>query len=182
MSQLGTVTRGAEAVRSRRRLSPAVRKTVLVLHIISSVGWLGLTIGNLVLAVTGLTTDSPVTQHAVYLVMGILGDLLLIPISLTAFVTGIVLSLGTPWGMFRYRWVIVKLVLTSIAVVMTPLSLLPAIHETIATVSNVPIDQLADVGEVATGPVFAACVSLSFYTTSVLLSVVKPWGRRGPGV
>jgi len=35
-----------------------------LLHIVVSVGWLGLNVGNLTLAITGLTADDPVTQHA----------------------------------------------------------------------------------------------------------------------
>jgi uncharacterized membrane protein len=156
-----------------------LRKLVVVLHIISSVSWLGLTIGNLVLTITGATTDNPTTQHAAYRVMGILGDALFIPISVTAFVTGTLLGLFTSWGLFQHRWVAVKFWLTLIAVVLTPLSLLPGIHDAVAAVSRTPPDQLADVDP--NGAISAGCVSLTMYTTSVLLSIFKPWGRTTLG-
>ena len=160
-------------------MSVKLRKIVVVLHVISSVSWLGLTIGNLVLTITGVTSDNPTTQHAVYQVMGILGDTLFIPVSVTAFVTGTLLGLFTSWGLFQHRWVAVKFWLTLIAVVLTPLSLLPGIHDAAATVSHTPPDQLADVD--ASGGIAAACVSLTMYTTSVVLSIFKPWGRTTLG-
>jgi hypothetical protein len=156
-------------------MSVRLRKIVVVLHVISSVSWLGLTIGNLVLTITGLTSDNPTTQHAVYQVMGILGDTLFIPMSVTAFGTGTLLGLFTSWGLFQHRWVAVKFWLTLIAVVLTPLSLLPGIHAAAATVSHTPPDQVADVD--ASGAISAACVSLTMYTISVVLSIFKPWGR-----
>jgi hypothetical protein len=165
--------------RSLPRLPARVRKTVLVVHVIASVGWLGLTIGNLALTITGMTTDSPDEQHAVYQVMGVLGDLLLIPISLTALVTGVLLGLGSSWGLFRHRWVAVKFWLTLIPVVLTPLALLPGIHDAVAVVSNTPPDQLADVD--ASGGLWAGCVSTTMYVTSVVLSIFKPWSRTRIG-
>ncbi|WP_218825586.1 DUF2269 family protein [Streptosporangium subroseum] len=163
------------------RMPIRLRRSLVVLHVISSVGWLGLTIGNLVLAVTGLTTGSPDDQHAAYRVMGMLGDLLLIPISLTAFVTGVLLGLGTSWGLLRHRWVAVKLVLTLIAVVLTPLALLPGIHDAVTAVSDAAPGRLADTSGFGSDLVYAGCVSLSMYVTNVVLSVFKPWGRTGSG-
>jgi hypothetical protein len=171
----------ARGERRPPRLPLRARRLVLVLHVISSVGWLGLNLGVLVLAVTGATTDDPQTQHAVYRVMGVLGDVLLLPISLTAFVTGLVLALGTVWGLFRHRWVVVKFWLTLIAVILTPLSLLPGIHETVAIVSSTPPDRLADMGGAAVDGISAGCVSTCMYVTCVVLSVFKPWGRTKGG-
>jgi hypothetical protein len=73
----------------------------------------------------------------------------------------------------------VKFVLTLVAVTLTPLSLLPGIHEAIAVVENTPVDRLAEVD--ASGLLFAGCVSTSMYLTCVVLSVFKPWGRTGFG-
>lgn len=169
-----TETRGATA---GWRLSPRARKWVLLVHIVSAVGWLGLNIGNLTLALTGLFTDRPSTQHSAFQATYLLGGTLLIPISLTAFASGLVLSLCTRWGLFKYRWVIVKFGLTLIAVVLIPLSLLPGLRELSALMDATPPDQLADVGRDAANVVVAGCVSTSMYVTNAILSVLKPWGR-----
>ncbi len=167
-------TRTAER---RRRLTPTARKWLLVTHIVVSVGWLGLNVGNLTLAITGLSTDDPTTQHAVFQAMYVVGGTLLIPVSLLAFASGVSLALLTHWGLFRYRWVIVKFSLTLIAVVLLPLSLLPGLRELSELMSATPADELADLG--ASGPqiLAAGLVSTTMYVTNAVLSVLKPWGR-----
>ncbi|UJW29156.1 hypothetical protein L3Q67_28455 [Saccharothrix sp. AJ9571] len=159
------------------RLSPRARKTVVVAHVVSSVGWLGLTLGNLVLAVTGVNATDPARQHAAFLAMAMLGETLLVPISLAAFASGLVLSLGTKWGLFRHRWVVAKFALTLIAVVLTPLSSVPGLRELGAVVAAAPADQLIDTGEYAFGLLAAGCVSSGMYLACVILTAFKPGGR-----
>jgi hypothetical protein len=160
-----------------RRLTPSTRKWLLLLHIVVSVGWLGLNIGNLTLAITGLTTDDPTTQHAAFGAMYLIGGPLLIPVSLLAYVSGILLGFYSRWGVFRYRWVLVKFSLTTIAVLLIPLSLLPGLRDLAALMANTPADQLADVGMNGANMLVAGLVSTSMYVTNAVLSVIKPWGR-----
>jgi hypothetical protein len=160
-----------------RRLTPTTRKWLLILHVVVSVGWLGLNIGNLTLAITGLTTDDPTTQHTAFGAMYLIGGPLLIPVSLLALVSGILLGFYSKWGVLRYRWVLVKLTLTTIAVVLIPLSLLPGLRELSSLVANTPPDQLTDVGAVGLDILAAGLVSTSMYVTNAVLSVLKPWGR-----
>jgi hypothetical protein len=39
----------------------------------------------------------------------------MVPLSLASLLTGLIQSLGTPWGLFRHYWVLVKLFITVIA-------------------------------------------------------------------
>ncbi|MCG5214647.1 DUF2269 family protein [Streptosporangium sp. KLBMP 9127] len=189
MDASGTVPREraadeAQTGRAARRLPPMpprTRKLVTTLHVISSVGWLGLNLGVLTLALTGMSTGDPDLQHAAYSVLALLGGVLLIPLSLTAFVTGVLLSLFTSWGLLRYRWVIVKLVLTLIAVVLIPSSLLPGLNEAAEIVANTPPGRFAAVDRSGLGAVSAGCVSTTMYLTCTILSVYKPWGRTRLG-
>lgn len=160
-----------------RRLTPTPHKLLLLLHIVVSVGWLGLNVGNLTLAITGLTTDDPGTQHAAFGAMYLIGGPLLIPVSLLALVSGVLLGMNTKWGLVRYRWVLVKLTLTVIAVVLIPLSLLPGLRELSQLMADTPADQLADPGALALDMLAAGIVSTSMYLTNAVLSVLKPWGR-----
>lgn len=165
------------AERPVRRLTPTTRKWLLLLHVVVSVGWLGLNIGNLTLAITGLTTDDPTTQHAAFGAMYLIGGPLLIPVSLLAYLSGILLGFYSKWGVFRYRWVLVKFALTTIAVVLIPLSLLPGLRELSALVANTPVDELAATGENGANILVAGLVSTSMYVTNAVMSVIKPWGR-----
>jgi hypothetical protein len=160
-----------------RRLSPTAYKLLLLLHIVVSVGWLGANVGNLTLAITGVTTDDPGTQHATFSAMYVIGGTLLMPVSLLALVSGVLLGLYTKWGLVRYRWVLVKLTLTVIAVVLIPLSLLPGLRDLAALVADTPADRMADLGRLAPSVLVAGCVSTTMYVTNVVLSVLKPWGR-----
>lgn len=160
-----------------RRLAPATYKLLLLLHIVVSVGWLGLNIGNLTLAITGLTATDPGTQHTAFGAMYLIGGPLLIPVSLLALVSGVLLGVYTRWGLVRYRWVLVKLTLTVVAVVLIPLSLLPGLRELSALMANTPADRLADTGPLALDMLAAGLVSTAMYVTNAVLSVLKPWGR-----
>ncbi|WP_367137050.1 hypothetical protein [Saccharothrix sp. HUAS TT1] len=142
-------------------MRPGARKTWLLLHVISSVGWLGVTIGMLVLALAAF--DAP----QLYQAMSLLGDLVVLPLALAALVTGVVLSVGTRWGLVKHRWVLVKFALTVVAVVATTFSLRSGLHEAADGV----------VGTAGGDVLAAACVSLALYTFNTALSVFKPWGR-----
>lgn len=165
------------AEQKTRRLTPTMRKWLLILHIVVSVGWLGLNVGNLTLAVTGLTTDDPGTQHVAFGAMYLVGGTLLIPVSLLALVSGVLLGWYSKWGLIRYRWVLVKLTLTVVAVLLIPLSLLPGLRELSGMMADTPADRLADIGPVALDILAAGLVSTSMYLTNAILSVLKPWGR-----
>jgi hypothetical protein len=160
-----------------RKITPTTRKWLLLLHIVVSVGWLGLNVGNLTLGIIALTTDDPGTQHVAFQAMYLVGGTLLIPVSLLAFTSGLALSLLTQWGLFRYRWVIVKFTLTLVAVVLIPLSLLPGLRELSAMVDATAPDQLTVTGAVGMDILAAGLVSTTMYVTNAVLSVMKPWGR-----
>jgi hypothetical protein len=66
----------------------------------------------LTLGITGLASPDPELIRAGYLAMGLLADAVLLPPALPAPITGILLALGTRWGLARHWWVTVKLVLT----------------------------------------------------------------------
>src|SRR5690606_30678964 len=95
-----TVEGRADPVRlaSLPRMPIPLRRFVVVVHVISSVGWLGLTMGNLILAITGLTTNDPQLQHSVYRIAALVGGMILVPIGLITLVTGLLLGLLTRGG------------------------------------------------------------------------------------
>lgn len=158
-----------------RGFSKPVRRSLLVLHVITSVGWLGISLANIPLALTAYNTSDPQLQHSVYRVLEVVGNVVILPISLSAFITGVLLSIGTQWGLLRHRWVLIKLLLTLGTVLMTYLSLVPGLRESSAIVADTAPGRLAAID--GSGLVSAAFVSTSIYTFNVVLSVLKPWGR-----
>jgi len=159
------------AVRARR-LSPGWRKTALSVHVISSAGWVGVHGSLLTLAALGWATGSEATREVVYGAAGSLSGLLILPLSLTALASGLILALGTPWGLFRHYWVAIKLGLTALLVVGSNLSIGPAIRAIGADPAAAgAADRLSGLG--------ALSVSFTVLLATVLLSTVKPFGRIG---
>jgi hypothetical protein len=93
-------------------MRPALRKLVRTAHVTVTVGWLGAVAGFLALATAGLTSEDSQMVRAAYIAMDLIARFVIVPLSIIPLVaTGPLLSLGTPWGLFRHYWIIVKLVI-----------------------------------------------------------------------
>jgi len=98
-------------------LTPGLRKLVLAAHVTVSVGWLGAVVAVLSLTVAGLAGQAAHLVRAVYLAAEPITVFAVVPLAIASLVTGLISSLGTPWGLFRHYWVVFKLVLTVLATV-----------------------------------------------------------------
>jgi hypothetical protein len=98
-------------------VTPRLRKLALTAHVVSSVGWFGAVAAFLVLAVAGLTRDDPEVLRGIYVAMALLTWWVIVPLCAASLLTGILQGLGTPWGLLRHYWVLVKLMLTIVATV-----------------------------------------------------------------
>lgn len=92
-------------------MTPGLRKFALTVHVTSSVGTLGAVAGFLALAVAGLASEDSQMVRAAYPAMELTAWYVIVPLVLASLVTGLVQSLGTPWGLFRHYWVLTKLLL-----------------------------------------------------------------------
>ncbi|MFE1046024.1 hypothetical protein ACFW5S_09240 [Streptomyces olivaceus] len=108
-----------------KRLSRPARR-VLVVHVVASASWLGLTLGLPSLGAT--TTASPTAVETSVRSMKLFADWLLLPLALLTLTSGVVLALGTQWGLARHRWVFTKFRLTSATTVATVLALRPGVN------------------------------------------------------
>ncbi|MFC0601744.1 DUF2269 domain-containing protein [Streptomyces palmae] len=161
-----------------RRLSRPVRRALLVTHVVVSVAWLGITLCLLVLGITAVTTGSAATAAACYRAMRIFADWLLPAVSLGSLVTGLVLSLGTPWGLALHRWVYTKFWLTLAATGASLLALRPRIHDAAAEVDRLRAGEAVHVfPDLAAAPT----VATSIYLFLTAISVLKPWGLTARG-
>ena len=161
-------------------LTPFFRKFNLTAHISFSVGWFGAVAGFLALAIAGLTSQDSQMVRSSYITMELIGWFIIVPACLFSLSTGLVQSLGTPWGLFRYYWILVKFLLTIVSTIilflhMQPISYLADVASK-TSLSNsdfrgLRIQFLADAG--------AALLVLLITTT---ISVYKPWGRTPYGL
>jgi hypothetical protein len=98
-------------------MSPPLRKFVLTAHIGFSVGWLGAAAAYLALDWTVATSRDVQTLRSAWIAMGSIASQVIFPLALLSLLTGLVVSLGTKWGLFRHWWVLISLLLTLFAVV-----------------------------------------------------------------
>ena len=155
-------------------LGSGLRKFALTAHVACSVGWLGAVAGFLALAVAGLASRDPRTVAAVYPAMELITLYVIVPLSLASLLSGLIQSLGTPWGLFRHYWVLIKLLLTSFATIVLLLQLGPIGYlGSAARRAAVPI---ADLREPRTSFVVHAGGGLLVLLMTTILSVYKPRG------
>ena len=93
-------------------LQVAGRRFWLAVHIGSSVGWIGAVMAFIVLDVTTVASDNVGVLRACYVAMDLVTRWAIVPLALAAFATGLIIALGTKWGLFLHYWVVISLILT----------------------------------------------------------------------
>ncbi|GAA1604618.1 MULTISPECIES: DUF2269 domain-containing protein [Kribbella] len=74
-------------------------------------------VAYLALDVTTVTSLDLDAVRGAYSAMALVARYVIVPLALASVVIGIVNALGTPWGLVRHYWVLVKFLLTLIATV-----------------------------------------------------------------
>lgn len=96
-------------------MTPSVRKVALSAHLTFSVGWIGAVIVYLALGIGAVSTTDAETIRAAWVAMELTGWYVIVPLAIASLVTGLVMALGTKWGVFRHYWVLISFVLTTFA-------------------------------------------------------------------
>lgn len=160
-------------------LTPGLRRLVRTGHVIFAVGWLGAVAGFLALALTGLTSEDEQLVRAVHLSMEPIARYVIIPLSFAPLLTGPILSLGTPWGLFRHYWIIVKLAITVLSTLIMQAHIPPIVHLAEAAagtgVSGAEFDRMR------LQMVVAAAAALAALIAATVLAVYKPRGMTRYG-
>src|SRR6266498_3112087 len=118
-------------------MKPSLRKFVRTSHVTVTVGWLGAVAGFLALAITGVTSRDTQLVRAAYLAMDLITRFVIVPLSLIPLLlTGPVLSLGTPWGLFRHYWIVVKLVINILSTILLLIHMGPYLAQIVGYKSN----------------------------------------------
>lgn len=94
-------------------MGPRLRKTVLVFHVASTVGWMGAV--AVFVALDLVARADPEVNRVVWLALDATGWTLLVPLAIASLTTGVTAALGTPWGLLRHYWVLFKLLITAFA-------------------------------------------------------------------
>lgn len=160
-------------------MTTRLRKLVLTAHILFSVGWFGAVAVFLALAIAGLTGhDAPMVRTS-YAAMELTARCVIVPLAISSLLSGIVQSLGTPWGLFRHYWVVAKLLLTTFATVIL-LAKMPLIGYAALQAAKAPSSS-ANLHMAGMQLAVHAAGGLLVLLLITALSVYKPWGLTGYG-
>jgi hypothetical protein len=160
-------------------MTPRLRKFALTAHVTSSVGWLGAVGSFLALAVAGLTTQNAEIVRATYIGMELTGWYVIVPFCIAALLTGLIVSLGTPWGLFRYYWVLVKFLITVIAAL-----ILIGFTQTLGSLGELAANPALSIDELRIlnqSPALHSGGGLVVLLVTTILAVYKPWGMTRYG-
>lgn len=158
------------------RLGARTRKGFLLVHILSAGAWVGIDIVIGVLVATALLADEARTTALAYQALGLFAVWPMFITGVVCLASGIVLGLGTRYGLVRYWWVLVKLVLNVVLVTLVFFALPGGVAAAVAYGEG-----LASGGpNLPAAPsdiVFPPVVSSTALLIAFLLAVYKPWGR-----
>jgi hypothetical protein len=161
-------------------MRPSLRKLALATHITLSVGWIGAVVAYLVLVVAAMANRDAQVLRGAWIAMGLIGWNLIVPLALASLLTGVVMSLGTPWGVFRHYWVLTSFVLTvfATAVLLQHMQTVTFFAGMATDAADVAVGALRDG---LRGELLHAGVGLLVLLVIEMLNVYKPRGMTAYG-
>ena len=155
-------------------MHPNLRTFALSAHVTFSVGLLGSIAAFLALSIVGLSSQDTQVIRAAYLAMDLITRFIIVPLAFGSLLTGLIQSLGTPWGLFRHYWVLAKLLLTAFATTILLMKLrMIGDAARLAAEAILPRHDLSTVGAELR---FHAAAGLLVLLVPVVLSLYKPRG------
>ena len=157
------------------RLGARTRKGVLVVHIVSAGVWIGIDVVMAVFIFTALLADDDGTKALCYQALELFVLWPLLTTGLVCLASGVVLGLGTKYGLVRYWWVAIKLVLNILLTALVSVALRPEVIEKAEQGRRFMAGEPASlaVGDLT----YPAIVSPSALLIAFVLAVFKPWGQ-----
>jgi hypothetical protein len=151
------------------------RRAVLVLHIIAAGAWIGIDVMVAVLVWAGRFGADAEVRGLAYRALAAFAVWPMLVSGLLCLATGLVLGLGTKWGLLRYWWVAVKLVLNLVLCTLIVVALAPDMDD-VARYGR-GLAEGTEAPSAVSSLFFPPAVSLTALTVATVLAVVKPWGR-----
>ena len=152
-------------------MSPPLRKAVLAAHLTCSVGWVGAAVAYVVLGYTAGASTTAETIRATWIAMELVGWYVIVPLAVTSLTTGVVMAIGTRWGLLRHYWVIFSLALTTFATAVLLLHM-PSVSVNADRARKADLPELRSLGGDLLHPAFGLVVLL----VALVLNIYKPRG------
>lgn len=163
-----------------KRLSLSKRKWLLILHLLFSAIMLGVSIVFLILSITAANTNNVGVLKACFSSMHVLAKTSVRASTIGTVITGILLSVLTQWGLFKFYWIIVKEGLTLLSIILGPFAMYTLTLKAVTLTTNDGINALIN-------PAFTVnkwqlwigiILQIISLVSMFVISVFKPWGQR----
>lgn len=161
-------------------MNPGLRKFVLTTHITLSVGWIGAVFAYLVLIAAAMTSQGDQVLRAAWIAMELIGWYLIVPLALVSLLTGVVMSLGTRWGLFYHYWVLVSFMLTIVATAVL-LQHMPTVSFFASVAAVTDSANVSELRAALRGELLHAGVGVLLLLVIQALNVYKPQGMTSYG-
>ncbi|HJR44698.1 MAG TPA: DUF2269 domain-containing protein [Actinomycetota bacterium] len=152
-------------------MTPGVRKFALSVHLTFSVGWIGTVFAYLALGLTAANSSDVATMRGAWMAMELIGWYVIVPLAVASLLTGVLMALGTKWGLFQHYWVSISFFLTLFAVVVLILHM-PTVSSTADVARAADAVVLRSLG----GDLFHPAVGLVILLVVQVLNLYKPKG------
>jgi hypothetical protein len=157
-------------------MPPAVRRGALAVHVVCSVGWIGAAAAYLALGVAAEISGPPQTVRAAWIGMELTGWFVIVPLGCLAFLTGLLMAVGTPWGLIRHYWVLIALTLTTVALAVLIVHM-PSVSATAELARSADDPATIQLG----GDVVHPALGLVVLAVVAVLNIFKPRGLTAYG-
>ena len=161
-------------------LSLSGKKILLSIHILLISIWIGTLIAILLLLLVKQTQFNIAYFPALDKTVFLLFDSIIMNVSIAVAITGLLFSMFTTWGFFRFHWITIKWIsIIGLALIIMFLQG-PAVNG-MASLSDVFLQEVwknPDYLNFEHRTIIYTLIKLCLLTFIVFISVLKPWGQR----
>lgn len=163
-----------------KQLSAKGMKALKAVHLVCVIAWFGSAISMNLLRHLVVVEDAA----GMYWMAEILEAIdmkILVPGAIGCLFTGLVYGVFSHWGFFRHRWLTVKWVLTLFMILFGTFYMGPLVKENVL-IGKAILEGNGDVVHYAsnvTANAYAGLLQLVLLTIATVVSVYKPWKRKG---
>jgi uncharacterized membrane protein len=164
-----------------RKLTGKQTQWLKVVHLLFVAAWIGGQISFLLIQTIKYQLALPEHQYGIIASMKAIDDVVIVGGALGCLITGLIYSLMTPWGFFKFRWLSVKWVATVTLILFGTFFLGPWVNEMAAISAAEYAAALINPNYIHDEKMNMTWGSLQFAINLMLvvISVLKPW-RKTP--
>ncbi|GJD15646.1 hypothetical protein RIVM261_006020 [Rivularia sp. IAM M-261] len=162
------------------KLKVQQKNWLLSFHIVSASIWFGTAFCSLALAFYYQNWANGNELHAINAARNLMGELIIVPSAVSSLVSGLLLCSFTVWGFFKHRWVIAKQILTMMLIIIGSVWLGPWTKQatSISATERLQVLQNPTYVSIRDAVIVGGAVQTLVLVLIIVISVLKPWGRR----